>query len=164
MIGRVFIWALVIASINWITPVHAGGAGGGGFATTVGADSGPDAGASSRGISQTPHERAWQLALENSEFQNQLQMLTLDAVVRTNVPAIKAGDDARKIALALIREGKRVNNARQHNMSFIDAIKAFSTLAEIFVKKQYPGIGLPLSIAKVGTAFATAYTYHRFFE
>ncbi|WP_137180965.1 hypothetical protein [Roseomonas sp. AR75] len=168
---------LLFALLVWTLPF---GALAGGASSGTGAVSGGGGGGGGGSIAApTPHERAWALALENRTFRSLVEDAALKAVLRVGlaggsagafdvlgvaVQRGKEGEAATAIFMAMKREIQRSYRVSEQGIGWLEVTRMISPLLEIFVQSQIPGVGPLLDTAKIATAFATAYTYHRFFD
>jgi len=130
--------------------------------------------------SPSSHQRAWNLALENPTVRSLLKdapaeiflLLLSSSKLPLNVPksginltliATKGGK-VNQVLIAANEEIERVARINEKGMSFTEVFFMISKLLEIFVKTTAPKAGFALVPAKIATAFATAYIYHRYIE
>ncbi len=103
------------------------------------------------------HQRAFQLALENQTFHDEITSLILD------VYGAGLGDFA-EIEVAVYNELKRNQDAFIYGMSPTDMVSAVADLIEVVLTGYRPHYALPLDVIKIATSFVTAYVWHMFFD
>lgn len=147
---------------------NAGGAGGSPGVVALGSTANSTI-AMALPASESRHDRAWRLALENPTFLDEMESLeiSLAASSTTNAPL----SSGTTVALSVKGAIEDIRSTLDDDVTLTEVVSAVAAVVEVAVRSYLaaPGTGIPganttLSIAKVSVAFGTAYTYHRFFE